>query len=469
MLIRNAEVYGLGRADLRITGAHVTAIGALPALPDEPVIDARGGALLPGLHDHHTHLAALAVQQDSVVCGPPQITSADALAQALRAQPGSGWLRGTGYHDSVMGLPDAAALDGLIAHRPLRIQHRSGRMWLLNSLALDQLLSLAPPPPGLEREGGRFTGRLFDEDAWLRQVLAGTPPDFAPVSDMLTRCGVTGLTDMSPRNDGVIAAHFAQQRQQGRLRQHCMLAGTLELGFAPRDGWQIGPAKLHLHENAMPDFADSCAFMAAAHSQGRGVAVHCTTEVELVFTLAALEEAGVHPGDRIEHGSIAPDHLIARIAALRLPVVAQPHFIHERGDEYLTDVPARDHDALYRLRGFLDAGGTLAGGSDAPFGSADPWAAMAAAVSRRTRSGQSIGLAEALTPEEALALFLADPADLRRQRQIAVGARADLCLLDVPWTTARSRLSAADVCATIIGGRLIHDRVDQAESQSLPR
>ena len=95
----------------------------------------------------------------------------------------------------------------------------------------------------------------------------------------------------------------------------------------------------------------------------------------------------------------------------RIPEVGDvitPRFVAERGDAYLADVEPRHHAELYRLRSFIEAGVQLAGGSDAPFVSPDPWAGMAAAVSRRTSTGAIIGAGEALSPEEALALYLAD-------------------------------------------------------------
>ena len=464
MLIRNAEIPGRGIADVRIAGGRIAAIGQLDVREGEAQIDGRGGALLPGLHDHHIHLAAAAVRAASIMCGPPEISTPAELSDRLSAAPGAGWLRGIGYHESVMGLPDAAMLDTLVPDRPLRIQHRSGRMWLFNTAAIQCLLAAAAPPPGMERDGGGYTGRLFDEDAWLQTALGSTPPDFAAVSAELARCGVTGLTDMSPRNDAVMAAHFAEQAQSGALRQRVMLAGTRSLAEAPRSPlWALGPAKLHLHENALPPFEDAAAFITSAHRQGRPVAVHCTTETELVFTLAALEAAGTLAGDRIEHAGIAPDHLVAEIARLSLAVVSQPHFIAERGDRYLLDVAPALHPALYRLQAFVAAGVTLAGGSDAPFGSLDPWAAMRAATTRATQAGAIIGPDEALSAQQALALYLTDPADLSRQRTIEPGAPADLCLLARPWAQAREALTSAGVRATIAAGRIIFDNgVDKA-------
>lgn len=460
MLIRNADVWGRGLADVRIGKGTISAIGALEARDGETVLDANGGLLLPGLHDHHVHLAGLAVRRSSAWCGPPSVTTCEQLGEALRS-PGSGWIRGIGYHESVCdGLPTARELDALAPDRPLRMQHRSGRMWLLNSAGLEALLSRAEAPDGLERDGTGFTGRLFDEDAWLREALGSEPPEFAEISAELAALGITGITDMTVGNDPAMAAHFANQITSRKLVQRLHLAGNLALVDAAPGPWQLGPAKLHLHESALPDFEEVAGFIRAAHSQGRVVAIHCVSEVELVFALAALEEAGARRGDRIEHASVASPELVGRLAALGLWVCVQPHFVAERGDQYLADVELRHHGDLYRLRMLKGAGIPLAGGSDAPFGSADPWAAMAAARSRLTASGRPIGRDEALGPEDALGLYLASPVDFRDQRRIEAGALADLCLLTKSWGAVRDDVTSAKVAATFISGKLVHQLVD---------
>jgi predicted amidohydrolase YtcJ len=68
---------------------------------------------------------------------------------------------------------------------------------------------------------------------------------------------------------------------------------------------------------------------------------------------------------------------------------------------------------------------------------------------------------EALTPEAALGLYLADPLDLSRQRALEPGAAADLCLLDRCWAEARARLGSDLVRCTIVDGRVVHDPVDE--------
>ncbi len=81
---------------------------------------------------------------------------------------------------------------------------------------------------------------------------------------------------------------------------------------------------------------------------------------------------------------------------------------------------------------------------------------MRAAVERRTYAGAALGAEEALTPERALALFTS-PAEApgATARSLAVGARADLCLLDRPWAAAREELRNELVAAAIRTGELI--------------
>ena len=462
MLIRRAELACGQCVDVRLREGLIAEIGDLAVLPGERVLDADGGLLLPGLHDHHIHVAACAAALASVQCGPPEVSDSSSLAHVL-ACPGMGWLRGVGYHESVAGMIDRHWLDAVAADRPVRVQHRSGRMWVFNSAGLDHILeSGIAPPPGLERQDDQWTGRLYDADAWLRAALGSAPPPLDAIGMALVRHGVTGLTDMSPSNDRAMAAHFAAERARGALPQRVLLAGRLSLGDRTIDqGLMLGPLKIHLHEAHLPDYDETVALIRAAHAQGRGVASHCVTEVELVFTLAALAEAGVASGDRIEHASVANPAAIAQLAAMGLPVVAQPNFVVERGDAYRAQIPANEWPDLYRLRSLQAVGIVLAGGTDAPFGRPDPWAAMAAAVSRRTASGALLGEAEAITPEAALDLFLADALDLTHQRRIETGAPADLCLLGVPWQNARESLSADLVRSTLIGGNLVYDSTNQ--------
>jgi predicted amidohydrolase YtcJ len=458
MLIRNADLPGSGRRDVRLGAGRIAAIApALDPLAGETVIDADGAALLPGLHDHHLHLAALAAALASVACGPPQVQDAESLAAALRraSAEGEGWLRGIGYHESVAGDIDRHWLDRQVPARPLRVQHRSGQLWILNSAALQALTADGADIPAACRDGLR-NGRLFRCDDWLRARLPGRFPDLSGVSRLLAQRGVTAVTDASVNNDRAQAQRFAAAQARGELRQALLLMGSADLDTWTGDqSCRRGATKFHLNETVLPDFDALCAAIRRSHDAGRAVAAHCVTRTELLFMLAALEAAGAQPGDRIEHASVTPPEAMAQIAALGLTVVTQPNFLWERGDAYRRDVAPEDQPWLYRGRGFRDRGIALAAGSDAPFGAADPWRAMQAAVDRRTRDGATLGAAEALMPEEAVALYTGDIDTPGVSRRLAVGGGADLCLLDRPWSQARSDLSAVTVRLTLRGGDVL--------------
>jgi predicted amidohydrolase YtcJ len=465
MLIRDADVLGIGRNDVHIAGARVTAIApALSPLEGERVIEARGGALLPGLHDHHIHLVSLAAALNSVQCGPPQVRNADALAAILAAEEtrDRGWLRGIGYHESVAGDIDRHWLDRHIPSRPVRIQHRSGQMWILNSCALDRIGAGDVNSPA-ERIGGAPSGRIFRGDDWLRARLRGQFPDLSRVSALLAQRGVTGITDTSASNDSTQAQCLWDAQVSGALRQNVMVMGTADLdGWAEQGPCRRGPFKIHLNETVLPDFDALVAAIRRGHDAGRAVAAHCVTRTELMFVLAAVEEAGALRGDRIEHASIAPPEAVDTIAHLGLTVVTQPNFLWERGDAYLTDVDPADRPWLYRGRGFLDRGIALAAGTDAPFGEPEPWCAMQAAVARRTRSGAIIAADEALSPDQALALYLGAPENPGGPpRRIEVGATADLCLLDRPLQGMRDDFAAVAVLMTWRGGEIIWNDNDR--------
>ncbi|HMK85380.1 MAG TPA: amidohydrolase family protein [Steroidobacteraceae bacterium] len=478
MWISNAEVGGR-RVDVRLRDGEVALIAEPGSIaPDiaEPLLDARGGALLPGLHDHHIHLSSFAASQRSVRCGPPEVRDAGALARALKAAhacSGTGWLRGIGYHESVAGEIDRTWLDRVLPDRPVRIQHRSGRLWILNSAALERLSGAGPTP--LERVAGRLTGRLYDADEWLRARLGSHYPDLTSACATLAGYGITGLTDASASNDRSTLEHLSSELRAGAISQSLLLMGAASLSAGPSLAGvergaevEVGALKVHLHDEALPELSHMTRRVARAHEQGRAVAFHCVTEAELSYALGVLEAAGSASGDRIEHAGIASPLQVSAAAERGVAVVTQPHFIAERGDRYYEDVPLAEHAWLYRGAAWLKAGVALAGGSDAPYGSANPWVAMHAAVNRRTAEGRVLGAEEALTPEQALDLYLSPAAAPgQNPRRVRIGAPADLCLLDRSWGRARAELSAVQVLATFRRGRLIARRpLDEIASLS---
>lgn len=453
IVFRAVEVDGVA-TDVRVKGAGIVAVGAgVEAEDGDEIIEGNGGALLPGLHDHHLHLLAMAAAEQSICLGPPEVRDRSQFDAALRraaatSAPGE-WVRGVGYHASVAGELDRALLDAVVPDRCVRIQHRSGALWTLNSRALAALAIDSP------------TGRLFGADDVLRARLGDDrPPPLAPVGTRLSSYGVTGVTDATPSRDLRSIELIADAVAEGALPQSVVVMGSAELASAlPVGGVRWGPVKLVIADHQLPSIDDVRQAILAAHRHGRPIAAHCVTAVALALALAAFDDVGVRPGDRIEHGAVISPDAAARIAELDLTVVTQPGFIATRGDQYLAEVDGLDLPHLYRCGSLLAHGIEVGGSTDAPFGHGDPWQAIKAAVDRCTESGVVLGENERLTPPRALALFLSPPerpgGDPRR---VTVGAPADLCLLDEPLDAALATPSSAHVVATIVRGQVAYRR-----------
>jgi predicted amidohydrolase YtcJ len=342
----------------------------------------------------------------------------------------------------------------------VRVQHRSGAAWVLNSRGL-ALVGLDGPsgPAGAERDSdGTPTGRLFGLDAWLRARLPReAPPDLAGVGRRLAGYGVTGVTDATPVADLGDLAPLADAAASRALPQRVIVTGGPALARAEMPPpLARGPVKLVAADHALPSLDDLVRWMGEAHDAGRPVAIHCVTRAALALALAAWGDAGVGPGDRVEHGSVVPPDLRDLVSAAGLTVVTQPAFVRDRGDRYLVDVDEDDRPHLYPCRSLLDAGIPVGGSTDAPFGDPDPWRAIATAVDRRTAEGRPLGPAEAVPAERALALFLTPPdAPGGTPRTVHVGAPADLCLLDESLADVLADPSSDHVAATVIAGKVI--------------
>ncbi|MCU1455185.1 MAG: amidohydrolase [Acidimicrobiales bacterium] len=450
--------------DVHVDGGVVSAIGRdLAADPTAERIDGAGRPLIPGLHDHHIHLLATAASSRSLRVGPADVVDAAGLARALRAAVSEAgpeaWVRATGYHDAVAGPLDRWALDRIVGDHPVRVQHRSGALWILSSAAcrsvgLDDRTSDGGPE-GVERDAeGRPNGRLLRLDRWLRERLPETAaPDLAALALRLNRLGVVGVTDASAVETPEELARLADASST----LHVQATGGVALAGATFPaGVDRGPVKVVLDDHDLPALEDLIAWFATAHRHERNVAVHCVSRLSLVFALAAWDEGGARPGDRVEHGSVIPRELVSRLAHHRLTVVTQPGFVAERGDQYLADVDPADLDDLYRCRTLLDAGVPVAGSTDAPYSEPDPWAAMVAAIRREAPSGRVLGPAERVRAEQALDLFMG-PLDAPGgpPRRVAVGQPADVALLSGPLEQALNGPSAEAVALTVRAGRIV--------------
>jgi predicted amidohydrolase YtcJ len=459
LILRDVEVDGCAGLDVRIEFGRIAEVGAgLPGRADE--VDGKGGALIPGLVDHHIHLFALAAQAQSVaLAGVRSASQFEArIDAALAARAQGQWLRATGYHQTMAGELGRELLDAVAPRHPIRVQHQTGSLWGLNSLALTAVGADTDRAACIERDGaGRPTGRIWRGDAWLRQRLAEDPPSLTPLGRQLARFGITAVTDASVTTDAEAAARLAAAHRASELPQRLTLMSGGELAAPPDGAFEVGAMKVLLDDHDLPPLDAFIARIGQARSLRRALAVHCVTAAELALTLAALGAAGARAGDRIEHGGVIPAEAIAVIRGLDLTVVTQPAFVAERGERYLAEVDPREQADLYRCASLRAAGIPVAASSDAPYASPDPWRGIAAAVGRLTATGQSLGAAERVSAAEALSLYLgASVAPGRAPRRVQAGAAADLCLLKTPSAEALDAPSAELVAATMVDGRFVY-------------
>ena len=126
---------------------------------------------------------------------------------------------------------------------------------------------------------------------------------------------------------------------------------------------------------------------------------------------------------------MVPQDSLADLAELDPVVVTQPNFVAERGDQYLIDVAAQDQPGLWRLASLRRAGVRVALSTDLPFGGADPWAVMRAAVHRTTSTGAVLNADECVTAATALSMFTGHAVRPDVPRTVEPGQPGDLCVL----------------------------------------
>jgi len=429
MLIQRATLLDGTATDIRVD-ERIADVGDLEAHKDEQVFDAAGATVIPGLHDHHVHLRSAAAALTSARVGPAEVRGRDDLARALAdAAVGSdGWIRAVGYHEAVAGPLDRNVLDEVSPPLPVRVQHRSGVLWTLNSAGLARV-GLADHPDG----------RLRSADRSWSDTLQRNEDGLVEISNRLATYGVTGVTDATPDFEVSDIVKLMQAHRHGELLQrvHC-----------------LAPGKRILHDADL-DLDELTAWIAGRHAEDAPVAVHCVTAAQLVVTLSALREAGTHPQDRIEHAAVVPDDALNDLKDLGVTVVTQPNFVAERGDQYLTDVPAAEHHELWRLASLLKAGVKVALSTDMPFGDGDPWATMRAAVHRTTAAGAVLSADECVSAREALTMFFGTSGEPTEARTIAKGQPGDLCLLAAAPDVVLNELDSQMVTATVVAGEVV--------------
>jgi predicted amidohydrolase YtcJ len=216
---------------------------------------------------------------------------------------------------------------------------------------------------------------------------------------------------------------------------------------------------------------DLYAWTSGADKAGLQVMVHAIGDSAIRTQLNIYQRVEQENGARdrrfrIEHAQhIAPSD-IPRIAQLHVIASMQPYHAIDDGRWAERVIGPERARGTYAFRSLLDAGATLAFGSDWFVAPATPLEGIYAAVTRRTLDDRHPGgwvPEQKITVEQALRAYTTGGAYAAfREKELgalAPGMLADLVLLDRDITrVAPETIRDARVMLTMVGGRVVYDR-----------
>ncbi|WP_420142915.1 amidohydrolase [Sphingomonas sp.] len=482
---------------------------ARPQRPDFR-LDGQGRTMLPGLFDAHGHVAGLGSQALSLdLSRTASLADAQAALKAYAAEnQNRAWVRGGGWNQERWALgrfPTAADLDAVVKDRPVLLERVDGHALLANSAAMAAagVTAKTPDPAGgrIERDAkGNPTGLFVDAAMALvaRAAPAPLPRErdaaIAKAQDILLADGITATADM-----GTSVEEWESMRRlgdTGRLRMRITsYAGGIDAlltvaGSQPTPWLYDGRLRMigvKLYADGalgsrgawlkqpyadMPStrglqFLDDAKLrnlMSRAAMDDFQVAIHAIGDAANAQALAAIDElAETYNGDRrwrVEHAQIVDPADLARFA--RNGTIASMQPTHATSDHAMAAkrLGAARLAGAYAWKAMLDNRVPLAFGSDYPVEDPNPFAGLAAAVTREDAAGDPPGgflPEQRITLTQALAAFTTGAAYAARMEDRAgslePGHFADFILLDRdPFKIDARTLRETRVLETWIGG-----------------
>lgn len=487
-------------------------------------IDGKGRVLLPGMIDAHAHVMAMGFAALSLdLSETTSLQQAlDAIRSFVAAHPDRPWIVGRGWNQELWKLgrfPTAAELDAVTGNRPVWLERVDGHAGWANSAALKAagVNSATKDPTGgkLERTAdGSPEGILIDSAMELvsARIPAPRPDDrdvaLATAQQILFKRGVTAVADMGTSIDDWQAYRRAGDANKLYVRIMAYAAGTDQMiliggpGPSPwlyADRLRLNGVKLYLDgalgsrgawlkapygdaptTRGLPQLSQTQLgnLMSRAAMDNFQIAIHAIGDQGNAAAIGAIEDlSATYKGDRrwrIEHAQIVDPKDFARFG--RSGVIASMQPVHQTSDRTMAEarLGADRLTGAYAWKSLQSAGAKLAFGSDAPVEQADPWAGLAAAISRQGPDGQpSDGWQpqERLDRTSAFAAYTSGAAFAgfadKRFGRLAPGLRADFIVVDTdPFTANPEQVRATRVMETWIGGGRIWSAEQLVETTS---
>lgn len=486
------------------------------------IVDLRGRTVLPGLIDAHGHMTGLGALAHGVL----DLSSArsfdevvQAVARAAERTPPGEWILGARWdHESWAdrALPTHTLLSQRVPHHPVWLRRVDGHAGLANARAME-LAGIAPQtpdPPGgeiMRNADGEPTGLLIDNAMHLIEQrippeARGRPEDLIlKAQELCLAAGLTGVHDA-----GVSPAEielYQQLERDGRLklRIYAMVSAPYAMRWFEEHGIYEGErltvraAKLYM-DGAMgsrgawllepysdrptgpdgtpytglavstPQFIEEVARHALRH--GYQVCTHAIGDRanrEVLDAYVRAIQAHVHgtiPEHRfrIEHAQLLAPSDIPRFAAWRVIASMQP--THCTSDmRWVEARVGRERAAgAYAWASLLFSGAIIAGGSDFPVESHNPFLGIYAAVTRQDLEGRPEGgwfPRERVLRGDALQMFTRHAAyaafQEHRLGSLEKGKAADFIVVDRDVMTCPERdIPATRVLRTVIAGETVY-------------
>jgi predicted amidohydrolase YtcJ len=479
--LSNARIVGDDASrfvDVIVDGGRITAIEPHEATPRgsrTDVVELDGRWIMPGLWDQHVHSSMWAQQSQRLDLS--HTTSATEVAVTIATSVlahTDGLIVGQGFRDALWpDQPTRALLDSAVSDIAVVLVSGDLHSCWLNSLALERF-GFYGHPTGFLREEEAFAvgselSRVDPEilDVWIhdgakeaasRGVVGIVDLEMTWEFDNWRRRMLAGF-DLFRVRVGVYPRFLERAIAEG-LTTGQRLAPLLEVGpfkvitdgsLNTRTAYCIDPypgdgdnrGMLNIPTDELIDW------MRTASAAGLSPAIHAIGDDANRLALDAFEAVGCR--GRIEHAQLLSPQDFPRFAALGIAASVQPE--HAMDDRDVADAYwAGRTDRTIALRRLLDAGAELLMGSDAPVAPLDPWATIAAAVSR-SRDGR-----EPWHPEQCITV--AEALHASTQSTISVGEVADIVVTQKnPLDCSGDELRAMRVDATILDGRFTHNEL----------
>jgi predicted amidohydrolase YtcJ len=497
LILADGRIRTLGRSGLKIQ-SHLAIAGGRVVACDGPevmslrgprtrVVNLRGSSVLPGFNDAHAHVVYFGLTRFGADLGGTR--SVAEIAERMKAHSRTlaprEWLQGMGYRaDELLERrhPHRRELDRGTGRRPAFIDERGGHARVANTAALEAagITSDTPNPHGgsIARDANRVPNGLLLESAM--RLVADVQPQpslerrkqgILLAQRLLLSRGITSVGAAVNRGfaDDLRAYEELAQDRRLRIRVNEFLSWEL-LDSATRIGVRAGFGGTLVRSGPIKVFVDGGAERVAVRSgggtwrttpselselviratrAGLQVAAHAIGDAAIQAMCDAVEAAeGSHLRHRVEHCTICPPDLQARIARLGMVAVMQPMAARFTRVSSAIFFPVRDRTDLAPHGPLLRAGVPLAFSSDLPV-SADPnpWPGIQVALDDQVNGINMLSALRAYTAGGAYASF--EESD---KGTLDVGMLADLQVYDHDPLDAETERDGLRPRAVLVNG-----------------